>query len=268
LYVAQPGANTVLIYKQAGSGQSPSGSLTNDLSGPEGVFVAANHDLYVTDFNTSKIVVFKKGAKSPYKTLSDAGQEPEDPVVDTTGTVYVTNFQTTSQGAGSISVYAGGSKKPTSKLKVPNNVDVLWCALDNAHNLYVGYFSTSGPALGKFKNGGGKLIAVSLNFQFAGGLKFDSTQDLLLADQSAGTLNVYELPKKNPTKVISTPSGGAVLGVAFNLAGKDVYLADATTGAVYEYSYPSGTLINTITKGLNTTTGFPTGIATDPSAPF
>jgi hypothetical protein len=268
LYVAQPGANAVLIYKQSGTNQSPSGKLTAGLNSPEGVWVAANHDIYVTNFLASDIVVFKRGAKTAYKTLKDPGQEPEDPVVDTAGDVYVTNFQTSSQGPGSVSVYAGGKTKPTSKLAVPNNTDVLWCALDNHHDLYVGYFGSSGPALGKFKNAKGNLIAVNANFQFPGGLQFDTTQDLLLADESLGTLDVFELPNPSPSQVISAPGGGSVTGVALNIAGKDVYLADSTNAAVYEFSYPAGALVDTITKGLNASTGYPTGVATDPSAPF
>src|SRR5271166_4048176 len=63
LYVTQPSANTVLIYKQTGTDQGPSGKLTSGLKTPQGVFVAANHDVYVTNFIAADVVVFKRGAK-------------------------------------------------------------------------------------------------------------------------------------------------------------------------------------------------------------
>jgi sugar lactone lactonase YvrE len=232
------------------------------------VFVTANHDVYVTNFTAANIVIFKRGGHTAYRVLTDPGQEPEDVVVDAAGTVYVTNFQTTAQGPGSVSVYAGGSTKPTSKLKVPNNFDVTFCALNSRHDLYVGSFGSSGPVIGKFKNAKGKFLPLHLNFQFPQGVKFDSTQDLLLADQGLGVLDVFELPNPTPSQQITPPGGGSVVGVALNSTDKDVYLADSTNGAVYEYSYPAGALVDTITIGLNTTTGYPTGVATDPGAPF
>jgi sugar lactone lactonase YvrE len=268
LYVAQPGANAVLVYRQSGTNQSPIRTLTSRLSIPEGVFVDGNHDIYVTNFGSANIVVFKRGASAPYKTLKDPGQEPEDPIVDSSGNIFVTNFQTTSQGPGSISVYAPGATSPTSTLTVPNNIDVLWEALDSDHNLYVGYYGTSGPAVGKFKNATGNLIAVPLQIGFPGGMKFDSTQDLVLADQALGVVDVYELPNSSPSQTITPPSGGSLVGLAFNHGGTHLYVADATTAAIYEFAYPSATLVDTITKGLNTSTGYPTGIATDPAEPF
>src|SRR5579864_4611384 len=106
LYVAQYGSNAIQIYDQAGTNQSPIGTLTSSLSGPWGLFVTGTEDLYVANLAGADVVIFHKGATSPYKTLSDPGELPVIAVVDSTGTVYVANNKTTRGGPGSVSVYA------------------------------------------------------------------------------------------------------------------------------------------------------------------
>jgi len=268
LYVAQYGSNAIQIYDQAGTNQSPIGTLTSSLSGPWGLFVTGTEDLYVANLAGADVVIFHKGATSPYKTLSDPGELPVIAVVDSTGTVYVANNKTTRGGPGSVSVYAGGSTTPTSRLTVPNNIEVLWCALNNHHNLFVGYYKTNHTnGLVKFVGGAGTAKSADVTIQFPGQMEFDSAQDLVFADENASTVNVYELPTKTPVAQYATPSGGTIVGLALTKRSANFYVSDYGTGAVYEFSYPAGVLVDTISTGLGTSSP-PTGVATDPSAPL
>src|SRR5579872_4287473 len=142
LYVAQ-GSVGVLVYKQFGVNQSPIKTITSGLSRPEGLFVNTNGDLYVANLTGENVSVFKRGASVPYKTLNDPNEVAGSPVVDTDGTVYVCNYEGDSGGTlgppGNVAVYSGGATNPTSTLPAPNGDWILWCALDSAHNLYVGY---------------------------------------------------------------------------------------------------------------------------------
>jgi DNA-binding beta-propeller fold protein YncE len=268
LYVSNVESNNIEIYKQAGTNQSPIATLSgSSFGGPVGLFVARNEDLYVANVQSSDVIVFKKGASTPYLTLLDPGEDPYDVVVDRNGTVYVTNLQTTTGGVGSVSVYAGGSTTPTSVLAVPNNESVRFCTLDRNHNLFVGFQNskTRTGAVMEFFKGVGPGVPTELKVSLPGGMQFDTTQDLVVANEHPESILVFEPPLKTPSQTI--PTGGFdLMGLAFTNSGNDVYVAEFGSAAVLEFAYPSGALVDTITKGVQN--GFAQGVATDPPQPF
>jgi NHL repeat-containing protein len=270
LYVVQPNAG-VLVYKQAGTNQQPIKTLTSGLQQPEGVTVDTNGDLYVTNFRGQSVSIFKRGANTPYKTLNDPNEVPGNAVIDSTGTVYVCNYEGISGGTpgppGSVSVYAGGATSPTSTLPAPFGHWVLWCGLDNKHNLYAGYTdNVSTSNVWEFPGGSGPGSSLGLKIGFPGQMNFNSKGNLVIADEKNSKADTFKLPGTNPVSSIATPSGGVVVGLTLNSKSTHLYLADYATGQVYEYSYPKGTLIDTITP--NGGSGDITGLAADPAAPL
>ncbi len=269
LYAVEPTVG-VYVYKQSGTNQQPIRTLTSGLSQPEGVSVNTNGDVYVTDFRNSDILVYKRGATTPYKTLLDNNWVAGDAVVDSTGTVYVCNYEANTGGTvgppGSVTVFAGGSTTPTSTLPAPKGDWVLWCGLDNNHNLYVGYTDNATDSnVWEFPGGTGPGASLGLKIGFPGQMVFNSKGELVIADERNSTADTFKLPGTRPIKTIATPAGGVVVGLTLNAKSSHLYLADNVTNQVYEYAYPKGTLIDTITAPGGF--GF-TGIAADPAAPL
>ena len=259
----------VLVYKQAGTNQQPIKTLLTGYQ-PEGVSVAANGDLYVTNYTGANVSVFKRGGSKPYKTLKDMGWVPNNAVVDSDGTTYVCNYENSSPNPpGDIAVYAPGATSPTSTLPTPVSGDwVLTCALDANHNLFVGYsnLNTGGSNVAEYVGGTGSPQLLNLNLSFPGQMEFDSKGDLVVADEAQAKLLTFKLPGTNPIRTIASPAGAPLVGMTFNATWSHVYLADYTSGDIYEMTYPKGTLIDTIAP-LNGATQLTT-VAADPPAPL
>jgi|SRR5579863_961180 len=270
LYVNQ-GTVGVLVYKQAGTDQAPIKILTNGLHQPEGEFVNSNGDLYVTNFQATSVSVFKRGANAPYKTLNDPGYIPGSAVVDSDGTVYVCNYENSSPNPpGDIAVYAGGATSPTSSLPAPVSGDwVLWCALDGHHNLYVGYTNenSGGSNVAEYPGGAGTGQLLNLKIGFPGQMEFNSKGNLVAADELNYQIDTFKLPGTKPIGTITAPvTGPPIVGMTLNANSSHVYMADYNSGQVYEFAYPKGTLLDTITPSNG---AFDLqGLAADPSAPL
>jgi hypothetical protein len=268
LYVSQFYTSDIQVYRQTGTGQSPVGTIVNGVINPQGMTVTANGDLYVANTGANNILVFKKGHLNPYRTLSDSGQYPVDVAVDTDGTVYASNIFDTNAIAGSVSVYAPGANSPTANYAVPNNLKVLFDALNDSSTLYVNYIdlNTGLGAMVKFYPGSGTAHSTAVTTGFPGGLQFDNTQDLLGLDQLGPYAGIYELPAGSPSFTFASDNGDP-LGVALVRNERHVYVSDAVFGVVHEYTYPGGVEVNTISSGLGSSSP-PFGVAADAGAPL
>ncbi len=103
LYVSDDVTDDVYMYAY------PSGTLVAAITGfvmPSGLCVRQPGLIFVTDTGASDIKEYKFGGTSPIQTISDAGEYPVSCSVDpTNGHLAVANYETTSSGPGSISVY-------------------------------------------------------------------------------------------------------------------------------------------------------------------
>src|SRR5450755_600584 len=267
VYVSQFNTSSIQVYRQGGTNQNPIGTITNGLVNPQNMFVTSNNDIYVANTGANNILVFHKGATAAYKTLDDSGQYPVDVTVDSGGTVYASNIFDTNFGPGSVSVYAPGSLTVTSTLAVPNNAKVLFCALDKFHNLYVNYIDINSGvgAMVKFKHGQGSAQLTNVVTNFPGGMEFDQLGRLAAADQIAANVSAYRLPSGTP--VFTVASTGDSLGVSFSKTRSYLFVGDAVNGNVYQYVWKNGSLVDTISAGLGSSSP-PFGVAADPGAPL
>jgi DNA-binding beta-propeller fold protein YncE len=264
LYAAQYYTDAIQVYVQSGSGQKPCATIVAKLVNPQGLTSDGSGDLWVANTGANNVLEFKRGALRPARTLSDAGEFPADVCIDSNGNIFATNLLTTGGGPGSVSEWIKGVGPPKT-LEIPNNTRVLYCALDNRHDLFVNYINSAGTgSMDEFVAGKNKPVVTKVATQFPGGLDFDAAQDLVGNDQLGPTTCVYELPDPTGTCVTAT---GRPLGLAITSAGKNVYVSDASGGSVYEYSYPSFTLKDTISDGLGAASP-PFGLAADPARPL
>jgi len=261
IYASQYYTNAVQIYKQAGTNQSPCATVTTSMVNPQGMNVDTTGNLWVANTGASNVVMLKKGSTTISKTLADSGQYPVDVCIDSNGNIYASNIITTGGGPGSVSEWVKGKGTPKN-LAIPNNAKVLFCALDNKHNLYVNYIdaTTGTGAMVEFVGGKGTAKLTAVTTGFGGGLEFDEQNDLVGNDQLGPTTCTYELP--SGTGSCKTDTGDA-LGLTITSSGKDVYVGDASGGSLYEYTYPGHVLKDTITTGLGSSSP-PFGLAADP----
>ncbi|MBD5654516.1 MAG: hypothetical protein IAI50_04970, partial [Candidatus Eremiobacteraeota bacterium] len=98
---------SVDIFSSAGK---ETGSITANLSEPQGLTTDKAGNLYLANTGDSNILVYAKGYKGTPVTIPDAGQYPVGVAVDADGNIGVTNIISTSDGAGSVSFIAKAAK--------------------------------------------------------------------------------------------------------------------------------------------------------------
>src|SRR5579871_2483626 len=188
LYVADQSAATIEIYKQKGSNQQPIGSITEGVSGADGLFVDSKGKLYVCNFGNGTVTVYPRGATSPSETLTGAGS-PIDVVTAPNGTVYVANFNSGTDGT--VLEYPKGQTTPSKTIVTLGSGSYPeGLALDSSNDLFVAYQSTGGEVL-EFKPGSSSGQNLGIHVGAVGGLTIDHHNDLLLDDQALPGVDVY-----------------------------------------------------------------------------
>jgi hypothetical protein len=86
--------------------------LTKGVSAPAGLFVDAQHNLWVANPGANNVLVFARGSKKPTRTLQDVNQ-PNDVAVCGNGTAFVAD----DLSLGGVAVYPPGHKKPARRLE-------------------------------------------------------------------------------------------------------------------------------------------------------
>jgi len=264
-YVSDYHTNSVYVFNTAGK---MTGRITG-FSAPNGIaFDAATSRLYVADFNNSVVKVYAGATLKA--TLADAGEYPADPAISSAGVVAVTNFTTTSGGAGSVSFYAKGATKPCATVSNAAFGRIAFDAFDKSGNLYVDGQST--PTGGTFVAGkiaGGckaKSIAVlstSNTIGFPGGIQISSAGNVLIDDQGAGTVYTYGPNLGTPKATTVLTGSNDAVSIALTKSGGDVWTADLS-GFAGEWKYPAG---GAIVKQIALPSGAqPLGIALNPNA--
>ncbi len=243
LYVADQSAGAIEIYKQKGSNQQPIGEITQGVSGADGIFVDPHGKLYVCNFGNATVTVYPRGKTAPSETLTGAGS-PIDVVVAPNGTVYVANFNSGTNGTV-LEYLKGHTTASKTIVTLGSGSFPEGLALDSANNLYVAYNSSDGEVL-EFGPGspGGKNLGIHVGY--VGGLTIDHSDDLLLDDQNLPGVDVFPPGSSTPSEQIK----GFTLAfdVALNHKNTELWVTAPFTPAVYEVSYPAGTIVDTISS--------------------
>jgi hypothetical protein len=259
--------NSVLIYPQKGKNQAPIGQITDAVYAPNGLFVDKAGTLYVANFNIQTITEYPKGQVTHSKTLSAKPYNPQYVVVGLDGTVYVSVFP-----AGTVLEYANGSTTPTLTLSVTNGGYAQGVAVDKNNYVYVPYDTGSGSHVAlhvlQFPPGStqGKDLGIDVKLGVSCSVAIDSLGNLLLGDQIQHNVYVFPPGATQPSHVIHLQVGSIGVSpyqIALNHANTHLYVADGGSAAVYEYTYPRGQLIDTISKGIYGSS-YAAGVATLP----
>lgn len=261
LFVADQPHQRVAIFPQNVKNPAPIGQITDAISGPDGLFVDKKGTLYVCNFGTGTVTEYPKGQTTHSKTLTGAGS-PKYVVVGVDGTVYVSNFDSSSNGQ--LLEYVGGSTTPTTTILIQRFPAGL--ALDKNNNLFVAYNdgTNNDVEVLKFAPGSthGTNLGIHLKSAYAGGATIDKVGNLLVDDQNLPGVDVFPPGATQPSQVIK--GFHLAYQIALNRRNNRLYVSDPFGPLVNEVKYPAGKVVNTISNSL----GGAFGVATSPDGSF
>jgi hypothetical protein len=237
-------SSDVLIYSN--KSYSEIGELTNDLTGTDGVWVDKKGDIYVANVSTN-VVEFKKGGSSPICTYTGA-TDPINVTTDAKGNVYVVDLL-----GGFVDEYAQCSNTIEKQFAA---ADAQGAAVDKSGDLFVSY---GGSSLEEFKGGSTTGTPLSASVGESAGLIIDKKGNLI-ADDQAGDILVIAPPYSSATVLVSGLSDP--FHCSLNEKENLLFNANSGSGDVTVYSYPSGSLAQTVN------TGAAEGVGESPNAVF
>jgi DNA-binding beta-propeller fold protein YncE len=256
VYVSDEAGNVVEIFDRSGKNL---GALTSELNYPQGLFVDAEHNLYVTNRGASNVLVFPRGATSPSARLSDPNSQPEGVTMCPDGTLYVANIIAAS-GAGNVAVYPPGKRRPARTLTYSGG-NFFFVTCDAAGNVFATLvFGTTGTVIA-FPNGrqaGATLLPIYTPGN-PGGIKLDGAGNLLFNN---GVGSVIEYTETGTPTGVSVAYAGAWTDIALDARGNVLLGADSADRDAVALRFPGGTPVETYSSDAFST---PIGVAFDPA---
>ncbi|MBV9647794.1 MAG: hypothetical protein JO043_10050, partial [Candidatus Eremiobacteraeota bacterium] len=170
--------------------------------------------------------------------IPDTDGQPAAVAFDTQGNVYVENIMGAGSNAvGNIDVYAPGAKTP--KTVLTDSSSFLWFdeAIDARDNVFAIYSDpyNKGHVI-EFPHGQNPVKPLPISLGFPGGVTFDSKGNLLVVDQDARNVSVYEAPYSGPPFATFPLQADSVpCKFAHNL--RQLYCADFTNASIDVYAY-------------------------------
>ena len=271
VYSSQPKDNELVIYKRKSRGFTLTRfeTLTSGLSSAMGMVTTPDGSWYVANSGASNVLVFRsthKGPKGPEATLGDTGEVPVnvDAALDRQ-IVAVSNGSTTTSGAGSVSVYLNGQRKPSRILTYGSDpLQGEGIAIDSNGNCYWSFNDpkTLSGSIVEFAGCNGSGVLFKSGIMKAGGLAFDRSGNLYYVDQLLG---IFKCQGPSSCRIF-TPigKGGLVIPTNINFDKRhpqNLWVADA---AGYIDAVNVQGIIGYILEVLGGVTDPPIGIAPAP----
>ena len=227
-----------------------------------GICVDPSGNVWIPDGGAQTISEYPHGSTTPVMTLNNSGIQPSSCAVDAYGNVYVGNIS-----AGVISVFRHGQTTASRYIKVNSLLSgstvqgyLIGVALDEGHRLAVSWinFSTGTSGVDTYTEAKQSTeTTVIHSTDFLGGVTFDKNENIVLNDQSTGTIDVYPPSGGTATCTFGYYSGDAVMA-ALDHSNGDAYVGDAVNNVVDDINY-SPTCSNNAGGLEHQYTGFPSG---------
>jgi hypothetical protein len=265
LYGASYDGGFVNIYPLRSTNQSPLGQLTTDLVSPQGIVVDRSHNVWVANTNAFNVLGFARGATTPFATLSDPNYFPISVAVDSNGTVYAANAESTAGPPGNVTYWKKGASSPSGTLTYANFETVTNLGIDAKNNLYVSYIPISGPpAVVEFAAGSQTGTQLPIQDATLGDITFDKSGNLVM-ETLQNNLGVWAPPyDTGPTRTIPAFGNEPTLEKRENKVW--IAYANFSTPMIEGYNYTTGAQVGVITNGW-TSSAVPYGVAVDPPDP-
>jgi hypothetical protein len=276
LFVVDSSYSGVFVYRQNSRNKDPFRQITQDLLYSNAVWVDTRNNVWVANGgsvasgNKATIVRFPhRGTGAPDRILDDFGQIPIALWVSGVGSLYVVNYPTSASQPAEIIEYAPHAK--TYKVIGDRNIshDITAVVGDANGDLFASGFTSSGvgeiderPAGSKHWDdtgiaGDGRAVNQPLD------LAFDADGNLVVDDYGNAQIDTFPPGKTKPSNTIQClPADCRV--IAFSRSGTRLWVGEPnySTGAVYEFEYPSGKFIKRLMQPEESS---PASLATSPS---
>jgi hypothetical protein len=254
LFISDYSSDVVDVYSQTGPNQAPATQLSG-LNGPDGIAVAPNGDVYVSNWDNNLVSVFHKHQTTAYESLSAVVTSYGGTAVAIApgGTVYVGNE------SGIIQVFAGGATSPTSSLTDPNisgaYMSVAADANGNVFDLGANS-STSSPTIDEFTATSSTPVTLPIfPTGYQGGLAVDANDNLWVNDSGAGTISEYAPPYTGSPTTQFSYANAPGFGLALTKNGRKIWLALESAAVGAEYNLRGRVKDETSNSGLGTPFG-------------
>lgn len=262
LFISDYNNDVVDVYSQTGPNQAPAAQLSG-LEGPDGIAVAPNGDVYVSNWDNNLVSVFHKHQTTPYESLSAGVTSYGGTAVAIApgGTVYVGNE------TGIIQVFAGGATSPTSSLTDPNITgSFMSVAADANGNVFdLGAGNSTETVVDEFT--ATSLTPITLPIfpsGYEGGLAVDANDNLWVNDNGAGTISEYAPPYTGAPISHFSYVNAPGFGLALTKNGRKIWVALEPGLVGAEYNLRGRVKDETSTSGL----GNPLGAGVYPPYPI
>lgn len=237
------------------------GQITQGLKGPNALAVDTKKNLFVVNIDGSNVTEYPAGTTKPGLVITRGLTNPLTVAVGNDGTVYVSNYNSTTQH-GAVLEYPAGQTVPS--FRVPVNDAPIGIAVDAKNNLYATTtnLGTGQSGVYKFPPGSTKGVNLGITLKFAGRMAVDAKGNLIVIDQTAPAVEVFAPGHTKPSKEITS---GFVdpFAVALNHDATRLFVADGAGKVDNVYTYPGLQLIGQINRSAATF-----GLALDPAAPI
>jgi DNA-binding beta-propeller fold protein YncE len=135
-----------------------------------------------------------------------------------------------------VSVFPPNSTKATAFLSLPGNVPPEYVTVDSSGNLFV---SSDNGTVFEFPSGSGPAKNLNLlGLAGSGGIAFDGSGHLLVADVFNDTVNVYDPPAAKPIRQLNV--GVEPSSIAFTKNYTALFVTAYSSGKVYSIAYATG----------------------------
>lgn len=216
------------VFVFSDSSYAKVGDITSGVTEGDGVWVDKKGNVYVANV-ISNVVEYRRGAGSPICTYSGM-TDPINGTVDSAGNVYVTDYE-----GGAVREFAqcSNTAKATFSVSSPEGV-----AVDSTGDVFVAADGGFTEFIGGTPHTLGATIGASA------GLAIDRSGNLI-ADDQEGSIDVIKPPYTTATQLVTGLSDP--FHCSLNAAENLLFNANSGSASVTVYSYPSGSLLHTIT---------------------
>jgi hypothetical protein len=229
------------------------GTLETGLDGPDGDWVDAFGNLYVTSVLNSRVLEYHPGKVEPSRVYSAGLVAPGNVTTNSAGSyVYVSDYNMGKPGF--VNIYKHGSNTITKQCSLPGPAEGV--ALDSHDNVYATYINPGNyGSIMQFPKGSCVGTALPITTTgYPGSIVTDAKNDLIFIDQGGGSESTRFADVDIAAPPYSQISNQFALHTAFKvcLNKRNTRLFVSEPGSLYfsagvdVFSYPSGQLITTL----------------------
>jgi hypothetical protein len=246
----------IRIYAAAIHDQNPPllGTITSGAFRPEGIWIDRKDTLYVLNaasgIQQASVAEYKRGASSPFRTITNGLLSPGSVAVGKDGTVYVNSLGELPSGGttGMVVEYAAGELTPKLTITLPEaaeyGMSAGGIALDALGNVYVANFGNVDVSQ-FFKITPGSSQATSLGLTGYGGdaIAIDGAGNLYTGGFSGGSYFIAVYPPGGTSPSRTIPLSFETYGLTAARNGTLYVVGDQQVG---EYAPGANTPTNTV----------------------